>query len=110
LYARISKQGINNYVPVIFEDRAVSDIQKAYDYLEIQQTNLGEKLLSSIEEYVDVIRIFPGIFKEDDKNKKVRQVRIKPFGYLLRYKVHNNSVIVVQLIHGKQSPRKKRTQ
>jgi hypothetical protein len=68
-------------LPVIFKDDALNDIQKAYDYLEVQEKNLGEKLLQKITEYVAVIETNPYIFKIG--YRQVRQARIKPFQYLL---------------------------
>jgi hypothetical protein len=49
----------------------------------------------------------PYIFKEG--YKKIRQVRIKPFQYVLRYKIYKDYVAVIQLFHGKQHPKKKIT-
>ena len=90
---------------VIFKDDALNDIQKAYDYLEVQEKNLGEKLLQKITEYVTVIETNPYIFKIG--YKQVRQSRIKPFQYLLRYKIYKDTVVVIQLFHSKQHPKKK---
>lgn len=39
-------------LPVLFKDSTVGDIQKAYDFLEKQENELGEKLLQKITEYV----------------------------------------------------------
>jgi hypothetical protein len=36
-------------LPVIIKDSALDDIQKAYDYLEKQEKDLGEKLLKSLQ-------------------------------------------------------------
>ena len=91
--------------PSIVEDQASKDIQNAYEYLEFKEKDLGEKLLKRIEEYLDIIESNPYIFREG--YKKVRQIRIKPFQYILRYKIYKDFVAVIQLYHGKQHPRKK---
>ena len=91
--------------PSIIKDQAAEDIQTAYEYLEVKQKDLGEKLLKRIEEYLEIIESNPSIFKEG--YKKVRQVRIKPFQYILRYKVYKGFIAVIQLYHGKQDPKKK---
>lgn len=92
-------------LPVIFKDDALNDIQKAYDYLEAQEKNLGEKLLQKITEYVAVFETNPFIFKIG--YRQVRQARIKPFQYLLRYKIYKDYVAVIQLFHSKQHPKRK---
>jgi plasmid stabilization system protein ParE len=92
-------------LPVIFKDSSVEDLQKAYNYLEEQETGLGEKLLEKITEYVEVIETNPYIFRSG--YKQVRQVRIKPFQYLLRYKTYDRFVAIIQLFHSKQHPKRK---
>jgi plasmid stabilization system protein ParE len=73
-------------LPVIIKDSALDDIQKAYDYLEKQEKDLGEKLLQKLTEYVEVMETNPYIFKVS--YRQVRQARVKPFQYLLRYKIY----------------------
>ncbi len=90
---------------VIIKDKAVENIQAAFDYLEQQEKNLGEKLLSKIDEYIEIINHNPHLFKSG--YRQVRQVRIQPFQYLLRYKIYKNFVVVIQLFHPKQHPKKK---
>lgn len=92
-------------LPVIIKDTAAVHIQKAYDYLEEQEPKLGEKLLNRIEEYVAIIETNPYIFKAG--YRQVRQIRVKPFIYILRYKIYKDYVAVIQLFHGKQHPKKK---
>jgi len=91
--------------PLIFKDSAVDDLQKAYDYLEEQEKGLGEKLIQRIAEYVEVIETNPFIFKLG--YRQVRQVRLKPFQYLLRYKIYKGFVGVIQVFHAKQHPKRK---
>jgi plasmid stabilization system protein ParE len=91
--------------PVLFKDSTVGDIQKAYDFLEQQEIELGEKLLQKITEYVEVIETNPYLFKPGYRH--IRQVRLKPFQYLLRYKVYKEYVAVIQLFHSKQHPKRK---
>ena len=62
-------------LPVVIKDQALEDIQQAYNYLELKEVDLGEKLLKYIEEYIEIIEINPYLFKEG--YKKVRQVRNK---------------------------------
>ncbi len=90
---------------LIFKDSAVDDLQKAFDYLEEQEKGLGDKLVQRISEYVEVIESNPYIFKAE--YKQIRQVRLKPFQYLLRYKIYKEFVVVIQVFHTKQHPKKK---
>ncbi|WP_317896668.1 type II toxin-antitoxin system RelE/ParE family toxin [Aurantibacillus circumpalustris] len=89
-------------LPVLIFDNAAKDFQKAYTYLEEQENGLGEKLLSRITEYIEVIETNPYIFKSG--YRQIRQAKIKPFQHLLRYKVFQDYVAVIQLFHWKQNP------
>ncbi|MCU0359524.1 MAG: type II toxin-antitoxin system RelE/ParE family toxin [Bacteroidia bacterium] len=93
-------------LPVTVKDSALEDIQTAYEYLELQEKKVGEKLLQKITEYVDVISTNPNIFKPG--YREVRQVRVKPFQYLLRYKVYKEYIVVIQSLHSKQHPKRKK--
>jgi len=92
-------------LPVRIKDSAIEDIQKAYDYLEGQEKDLGEKLLQKITEYVEVIETNPYIFRLG--YRQVRQAQVKPFQYLLIYKIYKDYVVVIQLFHSKQHPKRK---
>lgn len=89
----------------IIKDQALNDIQKAYNYLEEQQEKLGENLLSRLDEYLEIIELNPYLFKEG--YKKVRQVRIKPFQYILHYKIYKADIVIIQLFQAKQNPKKR---
>ena len=92
-------------LPIIIKDKAVEDLQKAYIYLEEQEKHLGEKLLKYLDEYAEIIQINPYLFGEDYKT--IRQVRIKPFKYILRYKIYKEYIAIIQLFHSQQHPKKK---
>jgi toxin ParE1/3/4 len=93
-------------LPVVIKDKVAQNIQEEYAYLEKEEIGLGEKLLNQIDEYLEIIEINPYIFKSG--YRQVRQVRVKPFKYLLRYKVYKDFIAVIQLIHGKKHPKKRR--
>ncbi|MCC6369960.1 MAG: type II toxin-antitoxin system RelE/ParE family toxin [Bacteroidia bacterium] len=93
-------------LPLLVKDDALADIQKAYDYLEEKQNGLGERLLQRLEEYLSIIEMNPMLFKEE--YKKVRQLRVQPFQYVLRFKVYKNYIGIIQLFNTHQSPNKKK--
>ncbi len=62
-------------LPSVITKRGLQDIQEAYDYLETKEENLGERLLSQIEEYLNIIELNPYLFKEG--YKKVRPAHFK---------------------------------
>ncbi len=92
-------------LPVIIKDQALADMQKAYGYLESKEVGLGEKLLARIDDYIEVIEFNPLLFKVG--YKQVRQIRVKPFKYILHYKIYKDYIAVIQLFQGNQHPNKK---
>ena len=92
-------------LPFRVTDSALDDVQKAYDYLEGQENNLGEKLLKKITEYVELIETNPYLFRPG--YRQVRQVRVKPFQFVLRYKIYREYIALIQLFHSKRHPKKK---
>ena len=52
-FVKISKTYTNRrMIPVVIRDQALEDVQLAYNHLELQEIDLGEKLLKYIEEYI----------------------------------------------------------
>ena len=91
---------------LIISDDAKADIQKAFDYLESERTNSGEKLLERIGALLEIVQNNPKLFIA--KHRSVRQIRVTPFQYLILYKIYGKSVLFFQLFHGKQHPARKR--
>jgi len=89
---------------VTISNEALFDMQEAYNYLESKESGAGEKLLRQTDEYLSIIELNPYLFKEN--YKKVRQVNVKPFRYLLRYKIYKTRIVVIQLFHGNLNPNK----
>ncbi|MES2837328.1 MAG: type II toxin-antitoxin system RelE/ParE family toxin [Bacteroidota bacterium] len=92
--------------PVIFLEKAIAELEDAFVYLEEKENNLGLKFIKKTEEYLSIIQKNPAIFVDDYKG--VRQVRIVPFSYILRYKVFKKYLAIIQIYHSKQNSIKKR--
>ena len=89
---------------ITISNEALFDMQEAYNYLERKESGAGEKLLKQTDEYLSIIELNPRLFREN--YKKVRQVNVKPFRYLLRYKIYKKRIVVIQLFHGNLNPNK----
>ena len=91
---------------LVVTDDAKADIQSAYDYLESQRKNLGETLLIKMDSVLELLHSNPEIYAL--KYKDTRQVRVKPFQYLILFKLYGDTILFFQLFHGKQHPVKKK--
>lgn len=94
-------------VPILFLEIATEELKTAFLYLEQQETNLGKKFIKKTDEYLIILQKNPFIFADDYNG--IRQVRVVPFSYIIRYKVFKKYIAVVQIYHSKQSPKIKRS-
>ncbi len=91
---------------LIVTDDAKADLQKAYDYLETERKGLGENLLIKVGYFLEILQSNPKIYAL--KYKNTRQIRVKPFQYLILYKLYKDTILFFQLFHGKQHPSEKK--
>lgn len=90
---------------LVIKDSAVIEIQQAFEYLESKETDLGARMLQKLSIYLEVIQSNPHVFAAE--YRQVRSTRIHPFQFLIRYKIYNDYIIVIQFFHGKQNPKRK---
>lgn len=86
-----------------FETEASLEMQNAYDWYEMQQIGLGEKLFSILDEYFELFCKNP--FQNPIIYKKKRAVFIQDFQYLIIYAVYDTKVIVYSVFHTKRNPK-----
>lgn len=86
-----------------FETEASLEMQNAYDWYEMQQIGLGEKLFSILDEYFELICKNP--FQNPIIYKKKRAVFIQDFPYQIIYAVYDTKVIVYSVFHTKRNPK-----
>ena len=77
----------------------------AFDYYERIQRGLGERFLDYWEEHVSIVEENPLLFQK--KYKDFRQTLIKPYPYLIIYKIENNTIVIYKVIYAGRSPRKR---
>ena len=92
-------------LPVYYSEKAVADIQKAFDWYEVNQSGLGERFLRSLEDVEKTISSFPLAYPQ--KYKKTREVFVEPFPFLLIYRVQQDAVWVLAVFPARKNPRKK---
>ena len=90
---------------LILKPNAIKMAKDAYDWYEVQQNDLGELFLASLNDCFTRIKLYP---KANSKVKKnYRQARIKKFPYVVVYEVINTDIVVLSVFHTSRNPKNK---
>ena len=90
---------------VFFSDQAQQDIQKAYNWYELQQLGLGERFYHSIELSVSLIKTSP--FTYPQKHKHTHEIVLKTFPFIFIYLIEDKNIFVQAVFAALQHPNKK---
>lgn len=87
------------------KDEAREEIIKAYLYYEKEQTGLGERFLTHLDDYFNRIGNNPDHFPE--KRSPYREAFMQIFPYLIIYEIAENTIIVYSVFNTKRNPERK---
>src|SRR4051812_28342001 len=85
-------------LPVVLRPEASQDVEEARDYLETQQTGLGQTFLDRLNETLIGMGAMPQMYGVVWRN--VRAARLRRFTYVVYYRVHADRVEVLAVMHG----------
>jgi toxin ParE1/3/4 len=87
-------------LPVVLRPEASWDAQEARDHLEAQQAGLGQAFLDRLNEALARIGAMPQLYGTVWRN--VRAARLRQFPYVVYYRVHDDRVEVLAVMHGRR--------
>ena len=90
---------------IILEDRAISEVQEAYDYYEKQQIGLGERFKSELDRCINYIQKHPQHFKK--VKKEIREALIHKFPNLVVYELIAEDIVIYAVFHAHRNPKEK---
>lgn len=85
-------------LPVVLRREAIRDAEEARDYLETQRLGLGHAFVERLHEVLARIGAMPEMYGVVWRN--VRVARLRKFTYLVYYRVHDDRVEVLAVMHG----------
>ena len=85
-------------LPVVLRPEASRDAGEGRDYLEAQRPGLGQAFVARLNEVLARIGAAPLIYTEAWRN--VRAARLRKFPYVVYYRVHDDRVEVLAVMHG----------
>jgi plasmid stabilization system protein ParE len=88
-------------LPVVLRPEASQDVEEARDYLESQHAGLGQDFLDRLNETLTRIGSMPELYAVVWQS--VRAVRLRRFTYVVYYRVHDDRVEVLAVMHGSRN-------
>jgi plasmid stabilization system protein ParE len=83
-----------------------SDMREAVDWYDLRDDELGDRLEN--EFYAALSKIAAHPLMHQSVYKEFRRVLLKPFPYLLYYRLDGGTVVVVLLFHAARNPHRAR--
>ncbi len=90
---------------LIYHSEVVEDLQGIIDWYNNQQIGLGKRFWDSFKKQEKIIQKKPLLFTI--RYKEIRCLKIKPFPYLIHYKVFekSNTIKVFAVFYGGKNPK-----
>ena len=88
---------------IILEDRAIVEIDDAFEWYESQKIGLGTDFMAELYDYLDLISQSPKIFPVDFK--RYRRAVLKRFSkYVIIYSIEGTDIFVLSVFNTLQNP------
>jgi toxin ParE1/3/4 len=89
--------------PIFIRRAAELDFERIEDWYEERRPGLGHQFRGAVDAVI--ARIADNPLAYPDRYRGSRRALIRRFPYVLWYRVHEDSVIVLACVHGKRDPR-----
>jgi plasmid stabilization system protein ParE len=89
-------------LPVILRPEAVQDVESAQDWYEQQRVGLGQAFLDRLSEALGRVGAMPEMYAITWQN--VRSCPLKRFPFIVYYRVLDDLVEVLAVLHGSRDP------
>lgn len=85
-------------LPVVLRPEASQDAAESRDYLEAQRTGLGQAFLNRLNQTLRFIAGMPEMYGVAWRN--VRAARLRQFTYVVYYRILDDRIEVLAIMHG----------
>ena len=85
-------------LPVVLRPEASQDAQEARDHYEALRVGLGQTFVDRLDEVLTRISAMPKLYGGAWRN--VRAARLRQFTYVVDFRVHDDRVEVLAVMHG----------
>jgi plasmid stabilization system protein ParE len=84
-------------------DEAQFDLDEAYIWYELQQIDLGRRLVLLVRDYMQILKTTPKQFPIIYKKK--RSVSVQDFPYKIIFSIYSDTVVIFSIFHTKRNPK-----
>lgn len=86
---------------VVRRPKFLDDLYKAYEWIASDSERAAERLLDRVDATVERLQQYPMIgTSRDSLAPGVRSIRARPFRHLIFYRVANDELILIRMLHG----------
>lgn len=85
-----------------FLQPAERELREAVAYYDDQKSGLGDQFLDEVESAIERVLQFP--YAHGLVGVEIRRIRTKRFPYSLIYKVYQNEIVFLAVMHGRRKP------
>ena len=90
-------------LPAVFRPEAAVDVIEARQWYDNQQAGLGDDFRNALADIVERIQSMPRMYVTVVEN--VHRAKLRRFPYLLYYRVLENRIEVLAVLHSSRDPR-----
>lgn len=90
--------------PLVVRPAAAADIHDAYRWYEAQRPALGERFLTEVDRVMHSITERPARYSI--VHRETRRALLRRFPYAVLYRVLDDTIFVVAVMHGSQNPKR----
>lgn len=89
-------------LPIVFDSRAVEDIDAATQWYSEQQTELALEFLNTLDETFERIANYPQAYYEVESG--IRRALMKKFPYCIYYIISSDRITILAILHARRAP------
>jgi len=90
-------------LPVVFRPEAAVDVIETRKWYDNQQTGLGDDFRNALADIVERVQAMPRMYVVVVKS--VHRAKLRRFPYLLYYRVREDRIEVLAVLHSSRDPR-----
>ena len=89
---------------VVFRPKTNADLIEAHDWYQRPQFGLGETFADAVDETISRIQSMPQMYAVVFRN--VRRAKVRTFPYLIYYRLLQERIEVLAVLHGSRDPKR----
>ncbi len=92
---------------IILSKRALSELDKIYEYYEKAEEGLGSKFLKKLYKKYNQLSFFPNSGVEKKRTYRESYLEVFPYAVIYRFNSKQNEIFITSIFHFRRNPSKK---